>query len=232
MKRKIITHYDILIIDEGQDLFEKEAIEFIDPILINGLTHGEWYIFHDINNQSSLFGEPDQKILNQFRSYRPAEIPLTTNCRNTRNISQKIQSELGINIGTQCIASGSEVRIFNTTKQESPKILSNLLDTLFNEGVSASTITILSPVAYQQSLAADPIVSLSHNIVPLDEYAVRYFPHQNITFSEIKHFKGIENEVIILVDMPSPKNPPALSRISEYYVGMTRARSLLCAIWL
>ena len=232
MKRKVITQYDSLIIDEGQDLFKKEAIELIDPILINGLTHGEWYIFHDINNQSSLFGEPDQKTLHQLRSYRPAEIPLTTNCRNTRNISRKIQSELGINIGTQCIASGSEVRIFNTTRQESPKVLSDLLNTLFNEGISVAAITILSPLAYQQSLAADPVVSLNHNIVPLDEYAVRYFPHQNITFSEIKNFKGIENDVIILIDMPSPKNSPEFSRKSEYYVGMTRARSLLCAIWL
>lgn len=107
-----------------------------------------------------------------------------------------------------------------------------LINKLFDEGVSASSITILSPLAYRQSQAAHPTVSQNHFITPLDEYAVRYFPHQTITFAEIRHFKGIENDVIIITDMKSPEKRAKDSEISEYYVAMTRARELLCAIWL
>ncbi len=232
MKRKVISQYDTLVVDEGQDIFNKEAMALIDPILIHGLTHGEWYIFHDINNQSNLFGEPDQNILHQLRSYRPAEIPLTINCRNTRNIVQEIQSELSITTVKKCIASGSEVRNFFSTSQKAPNVLSNLLDTLFDEGVPASSITLLSPLSFQQSLAAHPAIIQKHKITPLDEYAVRYLPNQNMTFAEIKHFKGIENQVIIIIDMAHPKKISDKPKFSEYYVAMSRARELLCAIWL
>ena len=230
MQRKMVNQYDALIIDEGQDLFNKAAMNLINPSLSNGLENGEWYIFHDMNNQSSLFGKPDERILKQLKSYRSAEVPLRINCRNTKSILQAIQSELGITIDTRCLASGSEVRFLNTRQQKAPEVLSEVINNLLGKGVSASSITILSPLPYQQSTAAHPTVSQNHLITPLDEYAVRYFPHQVITFSEIRHFKGIENDVVIMIDMSSPEKKSR--ETSEYYVAMTRARELLCAIWL
>ena len=193
--------------------------------------NGEWYIFHDVNNQSCLFDEPDTLILRELKSYRPAEIPLHTNCRNTDSIVRAIQSELGVTIETRCIASGQEVRLLSATKKESPKALSELIDKLLDEGVPASSVTLLSPLPYRRSLAAHPMVSQHHSVTPLDEYAVRHFPHQTITFSEIRHFKGIENDVVIIIDMERPDKRSKSSEIAEYYVAMTRARELLCAIW-
>ena len=232
MKRKMVDQYDALIIDEGQDLFTRAAITLIDPVLADGLANGEWYIFHDVNNQSCLFDEPDTLILRELKSYRPAEIPLHTNCRNTVSIVQAIQSELGVTIGTRCIASGQGVRLLSATRKESPKALSELIDKLLGEGVPASSVTLLSPLPYRQSLAAHPMVSQYHSVTPLDEYAVRHFPHKTITFSEIRHFKGIENDVVIIIDMVRPDKRSKRSEIAEYYVAMTRARELLCAIWL
>ncbi len=54
-KRAGIDLFDVLIVDEGQDLFEFDAISLLENSLKGGLEQGEWYIFHDVNNQAGLF---------------------------------------------------------------------------------------------------------------------------------------------------------------------------------
>ena len=83
MRRSGIDQYNVLIVDEGQDLFDFDDIDILDEVLEGGLAEGEWYIFHDVNNQSGLFVETKAEILELLESYTPAKIPLTTNCRNS-----------------------------------------------------------------------------------------------------------------------------------------------------
>jgi hypothetical protein len=55
------------------------------------------------------------------------------------------------------------------------------------------------------------------------------FPPNNISYSEIGNFKGLENEAIILVGMPSAfQDHDSLARA---YVAMSRARSILSIIY-
>ena len=49
-----------------------------------------------------------------------------------------------------------------------------------------------------------------------------------IGFSQIGDFKGLESEVVVLVDMPRPGYNVSLH--SLHYVGMSRARALLSMI--
>ncbi|MCB1639711.1 MAG: NERD domain-containing protein, partial [Thiothrix sp.] len=44
-RRAGITRYDVLIVDEGQDLFTWPAMAVMDDWLTGGLADGEWYIF-------------------------------------------------------------------------------------------------------------------------------------------------------------------------------------------
>jgi hypothetical protein len=71
--------------------------------------------------------------------------------------------------------------------------------------------------------------SIRENITLLDEYSLRSFPTGQTGFAEIPNFKGLENEVIIIVDLPRPqkgKKPLAL-----HYVTMSRARVVLSLIY-
>ena len=43
--------YDVLIIDEGQDLCQLDTIEKFDEILKGGFDNGQWFWFGDPNNQ-------------------------------------------------------------------------------------------------------------------------------------------------------------------------------------
>ena len=62
----------------------------------------------------------------------------------------------------------------------------------------------------------------------LDEYAMRGFPPAGISFAQIANFKGLENEAIIVVDLPLVA--PALESNAAAYVAMSRPRAVLILI--
>jgi hypothetical protein len=84
---------------------------------------------------------------------------------------------------------------------------------------------------YSQSVTSSLPLNIKETIQELDDYSVRNFPLNKITFSEIKKFKGLENEVILLVDLPSPTQLNQTDNKTLHYVGMSRARGLLCLFW-
>jgi hypothetical protein len=220
MERAGIKSYDALIVDEGQDLFNFDDIDTLNDLIDGGLEQGEWYIFHDINNQSGLLNAVNKEAFELLKSYPHTRIPLTINCRNTGPIIKKITNLLNVDMGQIKLDNGPKVREYND------KTLNELIDELLSENIPPSSITVLSPLSYKQS----SISSLSKNthIVELDDFSIQKFPIKNISFAEIKNFKGLENEVIIMIDLPKKitKNDEAL-----YYVAMSRAKGLLCVIF-
>ena len=63
----------------------------------------------------------------------------------------------------------------------------------------------------------------------LDEYSVRSKERRKIGFAGIKDFKGLENDAIILVDLPPPNRENG--DVAEHYVAMSRAKSVLSIIY-
>lgn len=230
MKRSRIDEYDVLIVDEGQDLFDYDDIETLESIVKGGLSDGEWYIFHDVNNQSRLFVDTKIEVLDLLMSYAPAKVPLVTNCRNSSAILQKVQDSLHLDMGNTGTGMGPEVHEF-IVNSNNAEILKNELENMLKSGVSPSSITILSPNRYEDSSVFNLPEKIKKNIVALDDFSVRSFPINEISFSEIKNFKGLENEVIIVVDLKDTKKVDNDSDKVLYYVAMSRARALLCTIW-
>lgn len=229
MRRSGIDLYDILIVDEGQDLFDFDDIEVLDGIIDGGLEKGEWYIFHDINNQAGLFIDTKTEILELLESYTPAKIPLTTNCRNSEPILKKVQDSLHLDMGNKGTGMGPKVHeSFDAGNNRS--VLKEEINNMLKGGVAPGSITILSPRSYEESSVSLLTDKMKRNIVKLDDYSVRSFPIPEISFSEIKNFKGLENEVIIVIDLVKPENLEENDKV-EHYVAMSRARALLSVIW-
>ena len=230
-RRTDIERYDILIVDEGQDLFNKESIERLEKNLKGGLAQGEWYFFHDINNQAGLFIGTEAKILDLLGRYSPAKVPLMTNCRNTLPIINTIKHELSLEMGSTGTGYGPEVELLNEDDKTHPSVqLNTKINDIIKRGVSAKSITILSPLAYNRSSVRYLPDRIRAQIIELDDYSIRNFPIQNISFAEIKNFKGLENEVIIVIDLPRLEKGTTSSKVL-HYVAMTRARSLLCVLF-
>lgn len=231
-KRNGIDKYDVLIVDEGQDLFDFESIEQLEKNLKGGLEQGEWYFFHDVTNQSGLFIETQSEVLDLLDSYSPAKIPLTTNCRNTLPIINAIKNELSLDMGSRGTGHGPEVEFLSEDDEANPAAQLNIKITqIIKSGVPAKSITVLSPLAYSRSSLRFLPEKLRKQIIELDDYSIRNFPIQNISFAEIKNFKGLENGVIIVIDLPSLDGAENVTNKVLHYVAMTRARSLLCIIF-
>jgi hypothetical protein len=229
-RRAGIEKYDTVIIDEGQDIFNINDIDLLDEVVKGGLAKGEWYIFHDVNNQAGLFTDIKKEILKLLESYNPAKVPLITNCRNTKEILNKVQTSLHLDMGTKGTGQGPKVREL-ISNNNAVELLENEITSLLSNGASSGAITILSPFSYESSIVSQLHNKIKNKIVILDDYSVREFPIQTISFAEIKNFKGLENEIIIVVDMENPNTITNDLEKVEYYVAMSRARALLCVIW-
>ncbi len=231
-KRAGVDLYDIVIIDEGQDLFDAESIKKIDKNLCGGLKQGNWYCFHDSNNQSGLFVNANPEVLALLESYAAAKVPLTINCRNTRKIIETVSDALSLSMGRKGAGHGPDVELFTENKLDKPaaRFIKKLAE-LTESGIAASSITILSPLPYQQSSLQYLPDKMRCQIVELDDYSIRAFPISNSSFSEIKNFKGLENEVVLVIDLPELGGEMAVADKVLHYVSMTRARSLLCVFW-
>ncbi len=230
-----VDKYDMLIVDEGQDLFNFEDIEMLESLLEGGLENGKWYIFHDINNQSGLFNKTEidqtQEVLEYLMDYSHTNFPLTTNCRNTKTILNKVQDTLQFDMGIKGTGIGPEISEFKPVKEDATEVLQSELERLLKDGVPPESITILSPLCYEQSLVSTLSEQLQNKIIKLDDFSVRSFPVEGISFSEIKNFKGLENEVIIVTDLVDPICLQKTANKVQHYVAMSRARGLLCVIW-
>lgn len=233
-RRAGITQHDVLIVDEGQDLFSWDALAVLDDLIRGGLAQGQWYIFHDTNHQAGLL-DPIQTqelmgVLERLQSYLPVQLPLSINCRNSTPVIDYIEALLQVSIGRQGTGFGPEVRI-HTERSGSTDTLQQAIEDLLAEGIDVGEITVLSPLAYAASSISLLPPALQKHILQLDDYSVRKLPASTISFAEIRHFKGLENEVIIVIDLPPPDLPYCQPNRVNHYVALTRARSLLVVIW-
>ena len=232
MRRSGMEFFDVLIMDEGQDLLNFRDLNQLDNILEGGLGNGQWYFFHDANNQSNLLATVEPDALDWLRSKNnPAIIKLRVNCRNTTNILTAIQSELKCDLGKPTLVDGPEVIQYRTDNNELIEKLDALITDLISSELDSGSITILSSVPIRKSIVAMLPAETQSMISELDDYKVRKIPFDGVTFSQVKDFKGLENDVIILVDMPHPGSLGEDESKALHYVGMSRARAILYCFW-
>jgi len=211
------TVFDRIIIDEGQDIVKKEYVEALSSFVRKGMTRGKWIIFGDFSAQSiytTASAEEMYKIIDPENVI--PKVTLKSNCRNTKQIGKEILNLSEFQEAYYFINEivGEKVDfILYQDKQIQKEKLENLLKRLFEERVPPEKITILSENKWANSIVAN-----------ISEYKiVEQFPGAkgNITFSTIQSFKGLENSVIIIIDVESYSHDKLM------YVGYSRARSIL-----
>ena len=97
-------------------------------------------------------------------------------------------------------------------------------------GLAPGSVTILSPFDLAESSIAMMPPDAARRVRRLDEYSMRRVPGGKVGFARIGEFKGLENEAIVVVDLPVPDGTGRKS--TEHYVAMSRARSVLSLIHL
>lgn len=229
-KRASIERFDALIVDEGQDILNMDALAQLDSCLHGGISKGRWCFFHDANNQSGLCGSYVPDAYEYLERICPVRIPLKTNCRNSLPILQRIQGDLDADVGNSGVGDGPAVREVCVADADSAiqaleKELHDLVDV---EGFNPGDIVVISPLPFAQSWTSSLPGNLRGSISVLDDASPRSINRHSIGFAQIGDFKGLESEVVVLVDMPRPGHSETLR--SLHYVGMSRARALLSMI--
>ena len=219
------TPFDVLVVDEAQDLSNRTTFDLLNRALRGGLAGGRWAIFGDFTRQA-LYGSDLGSVadLTEYSDHF-VRANLTRNCRNTRRIAEETAIVAGF--GTPPFKLGHEVGMpvehrYWRTRSGLVTTLSETVSRLFRDGIRTDDLVILSPKRLENSALADvericdaPLIDCSRTLVPLPG---------KIRYSTIHSFKGLESQVVIVVDIDGVDDERSQSLL---YVGMSRARSLL-----
>ena len=126
--------YDVLYVDEGQDLISFEAFELLSGSLKNGLEDGQWRWFMDHNRQSNICGFFDEAALDFLISgfkHKPVRQILKNNVRNTKEIIKYVEKNTGAFIGKPKVLDENEdPTIIKSSKEKLNKDIGKVLQTV------------------------------------------------------------------------------------------------------
>jgi hypothetical protein len=216
--------YDLLVIDEGQDILLLNYLDVLDGLLLAGLADGCWRIFYDPNQ--NIFNGVGRPAMERMLSHNPTQYPLTMNCRNTEQVAAATAMFSGCAL-LEASAQGPQVEtLWYRHRSEQKKVVSNYVRRLLSQGIRPSDIVVLSSRTLKNSCLSDGW----HGTVgaSLVDVAERRPNDQSaVAFSTIAAFKGLESDAIVLLDAVTTH--PSSRYLT--YVGASRARVLL-AIFL
>ena len=218
--------FDLLVMDEAQDLGDRNTLDFLNLAIHGGLAGGRWTIFGDFTRQA-LYGEAIDpiEVLSQYSEHF-VRARLTLNCRNTRRIAEETTILAGFEKPPFRLGEETGLAVeYRYWKVPSDLVesLTHVLENLLKEKISIDSIMLLSPRRLENSslagieqISSFPLIDSSQRMMNKSSNAVR--------FSTIHAFKGLESQVVIIIDIDDVEREHLQSLL---YVGMSRAQSLL-----
>ena len=217
--------FDVLIVDEGQDLMTIENLDIFGQILKNDLDKGRWRFFMDENKQANVVGTFEKIALDHLKSLKPARPILKRNCRNTRQIVSQAEKYTGASIGkTLAKNDGIKVKYSLTIDREDEKnkLIEYIEKCCFEDKISLSDMVILSPLKYSDSVVSTLSDKWKKRIRPISSINAMVQEEDILLFSPIDVFKGLERSLVMLVDTDSINGTD--HSLSLLYIAMTRAQ--------
>lgn len=193
--------YDVVFVDEAQDMMTAHAMDRIDGVIAGGRSVGRWRMFLDPNNQAHVDGEFDDDVA-ALIAEEAITVDLDLNVRNTRAIVHIVQEYLGADIGDPGIVLGEKVSWHNVDGDAEVVEAERHAERIVAAGAKRSDIWLID------AASADP-PSLSPG---------------GFVLTSPKRAKGLEAEHVIVFDLPRIYDQAGMSAL---YVAVTRARVTL-----
>lgn len=216
--------YEVMLLDEAQDLIKIQYIECLDKLILGGLKNGIWYMALDENQ--NLYNRELKELLQLLEEdIRPVITVLTKNCRNTMQISNMNVKITGIIQSINDEAIGEDVEIIKYGDETSQKNeIKRIVKRLKMNGIKNNEITILSRYNYEDSVfKGNNFLKDIARVKNIADYSENK-QDDYIRFSTIHSFKGLESKIIILCDVDKVNDID--SKILNY-VAISRAKLLL-----
>ena len=200
---------DAIIIDEAQDFSASQLLALYDY----KKDSGSWLLFSD--SRQKLYHDTAETLIGCDVVFR-----LSYNCRNSVRINGQANKLLKESVESMPGMPTGVMPVFEKTANPAKRVWE-----LINQFKDQQKIIVLGPYNLDNPLCSMrgqlkgygcELVSMRDNVIL--ENAIEY--------STIKSFKGLEADMVILVDASMPGEDPAFT-IEDYYVAITRARSRL-----
>lgn len=214
--------FDLVVIDEAQDICTPAYLDVIDLLLRGGLASGKLFAFGDFDHQTIYTGSDARPELAQRMT--AATYTLHSNCRNRPRIGALASSAFGrapyrsyrrADDGIEVI-----LRPFKDQHDQAAK-LADLIDGLRSENYQLGDIAILSPLgqtAVHTTLQAPHAAWITSAENPLPG---------RIRTSTVHAFKGLEATAVIITDLSDMTTTQARQLL---YIATTRATDRLAVL--
>lgn len=222
-----LPQFDVIVVDEAQDILTFPFLDCLNLVLENGFRGGRWLIFHDSGPQSGLYGRVDPALLDTLRGFGAFAVELRENFRNPKEVALEASRVAGIAepVCRRALRSPVDYRVVADAKDQAKRLRALLVD-LLKEGVPPGSVSIVSWVKTDASSVALHPPDVGKPFRRIEEHGKP--DPQAFTYGTIAGFKGLENDVVILTDLPDRLDDERVP--SALYVGMTRARTKLYAL--
>jgi hypothetical protein len=210
--------YDVLVLDETQDLLDPNYLDFLDLLVQGGFSQGHWRAFYDPKQDLYVSGGGRIKALTR---YQPARATLTVNCRNTLPIATHTSLLSGFELSEVLRVDGPDVEItYYSDSADACKHLQMAVKNVLLNKIPVEEIVILVP-------SRKSVDFLRRNLnlqVPIAELRSASQRIGTIGIATISSFKGLERDCVILADLESLEG---VEMSQLLYVGASRPRVLL-----
>ena len=213
--------FDVIIVDEAQDLLRDTYLDVFDALLDGGLRDGKWRFFFD--SRQNLYDSIQREQLHYLEAFGVARYSLTKNCRNTIPIALTTAMLAGREIEETLQAEGPEVKLiwYLDADDQAGKVRREVRR-LLNGGLRPNEITILSPRRMTTSATMQRLGSFADDVIDLGA-GPEGLSEPRMRFSSISGFKGLESEAVLLIDGDDLSEAGR----DSYYVAASRAKALL-----
>jgi len=215
---------DALIVDQGNDVLNGDALFALDYVLTGGFECGTWYVFYDDSTKADLTQGFESEVIAHLRSFSPVEHHFPVNCRSTQSIAAQTSVISGYPMAQTCF-DGDKVKYrWYDEPEEQLEALRKILGVMLHDGYLPEEITVLYPGG--QLFLRDGLRGLRAK-VPLAELGQgMHYPAESgkVGFASIQAFRGLENRAIVMLGVDRIGEPWA---DALHYLGMSRARSSL-----
>ncbi|WP_168175495.1 ATP-binding domain-containing protein [Methylocaldum sp. 14B] len=217
--------FDLLLVDEAQDILADEYLDVLDLLVKGGLAGGQWVLFGDFERQAIYLNggkDASAEALAALRQRAPnhASFGLRVNCRNAGPIVETLTLACNVSPGYsrflhEMEGSSVDPLFWSNAEDQCLKLDQSVaeLRTIFH----VNEIVVLSLNADDRSCAHKNSANQPGRYIPLRESDV---PVTRVRYASVHAFKGLEAPAIIVTDIVRLDEQ---SR-SLLYVAMSRAR--------
>lgn len=225
----IKTKFDVLVVDEGQDLCQFDVLETLEKLIKGGIEKGKWRWFCDKDHQISPSFKFEKDAFEYLSSLNAFRYSFQSNVRNTPAIIFNIETFSRVKMEKNAKGFGGNV-YFEKAEERHLKldILVEYLEKWKkDEDVKLYDICILCNDLIMVEELTNDLSKRNYRVENLNINTMKK-ERKSIMVSTVEDFKGLERSIVCIFDLPDKEGSEYLKKF--FYKAFSRALHTILVI--